>query len=103
MPVIFLTSGTSWVVPGDWDSANNSIVTIGGGGGAGGTLNPGFFGAGGGGAAYSNITNLTLTPAASISYVIGAAGTYVGTSSAGTAGGDTWFNGASLAASSVGA
>jgi len=27
--VIFLTSGTSWTVPADWNNANNSIETIG--------------------------------------------------------------------------
>lgn len=31
--VIFLTSGTSWTVPSDWDSSNNTIEVIGGGGG----------------------------------------------------------------------
>ena len=29
---IFLTSGTSWTVPSDWNSANNTIEVIGGGG-----------------------------------------------------------------------
>ena len=31
---IFLTSGTSWTVPSDWNNAVNTIEVIGGGGGA---------------------------------------------------------------------
>src|SRR3989344_3242542 len=31
--IIFLTSGTSWTVPADWNSSNNTIEVIGGGGG----------------------------------------------------------------------
>jgi hypothetical protein len=30
---IFIISGTSWTVPSDWNSSNNTIETIGGGGG----------------------------------------------------------------------
>ncbi len=33
--VIFLTSGTSWTVPSDWNNSNNTIEVIGGGGGGG--------------------------------------------------------------------
>jgi len=44
--VIFLTSGTTWTVPSDWDSSNNKIEVIGGGGGGG---SPYWFGGGGGG------------------------------------------------------
>ena len=28
---VFITSGTSWTVPSDWNSANNTIEVIGGG------------------------------------------------------------------------
>jgi hypothetical protein len=99
MATILLTSGTTWTVPSDWDSANNSIQCLGGGGGGGNKS-----GGGGGGSAYAKITNLTLTPGATVLIAIGAAG--AGSSVAdvsGTDGGDTYFNGASLAASSVGA
>lgn len=94
------TSGLlSWTVPATWNSANNSIHAIGGGGFGG--FESGSFngGSGGGGGAYSGIANLALTPAASISYRVGAGGTDAGSVN----GGDTWFNGATLAASSVGA
>lgn len=98
---IFLTSGTSWVVPADWNSTFNSIEVI-GAGGAGGGGTAGNHGAGGGGGAYSKVSNLTLTPSASITYAIGAAGTGI-LGATGNSGGDTYFNGASLGASSVGA
>jgi hypothetical protein len=93
---IFIVSGTSWTVPTDWNSANNIVETIGGGGG-GQTANAAYAGSGGGGGAYSKITNLSLTAGSSITIQVGTGG------AAGTPGGDTWFNGASLAASSVGA
>ena len=87
---IFLTSGTSWTVPGDWNPGSNTIECI--GGGAGGKSNGG---GGGGGGAYSKVSNLSLT--GSVTYQIGDGG------GVNVAGSDTWFNGASLAASSVGA
>lgn len=101
----------SWTVPADWNSSNNTIEVIGGGGGGGG----GSFGGGGtrgagggGGGGYSKISNLALTPGASVSWQVGhqgvrgaAGGGSVGHN--GTAGGDTWFNGATFAASSVAA
>ena len=96
MTQIFIISGTSWTVPGHWNSVNNSIETIGGGGG-GQTANASYAGSGGGGGAYSKITNLSLIPNSSVTVSVGAGST------AGNGGGDTWFNGASLAASSVGA
>ena len=33
--VIFLTSGSTWTVPSDWNISNNTIEVIGGGGGGG--------------------------------------------------------------------
>lgn len=95
--IVFLTSGTSFTVPATWNDADNSIHTIGGGGG-GGTATAAVLGAGGGGGgAYSTIVNANLTPAAVLTVRVGAGGVADGD------GGDTWFNGASLAASSVGA
>lgn len=96
--IIFLTSGTSWTVPSDWNNINNSIEVIGGGGAGGGGNGSGQSGSGGGGGGYSKITNLSLTPAATIAYVVGAGGT-----SSGSSGTDTYFNGASFGVSSVGA
>ena len=87
--VVFLTSGTTWTVPVDWTSANNTIEVIGagGGGGIGTTVTSGR---GGGGGAYSRISNLSLTPGASVTYQVGAGGgPGGGTPSAGT---DTFFN-----------
>jgi len=102
--VIFLTSGTTWTVPSDWNSSNNSIETIGGGaGGAQGTsASGGHGGAGGGGGAYSEISNLALTPGASITISIGSGGSAGVASGANpTAGGDTYFNGTSCTGASV--
>lgn len=73
---IFLTSSTSWTVPSDWNSSDNTIEVI--GGGSNGAAS------GGGGGAYAKITNLSLTPGGSATYQVGAAG---------ASGGDTYFNG----------
>ena len=72
--VVFLTSGTSWTVPGDFNPNNNSIEAIGGGGGgaAGTTNNRG--GGGGGGGEYRKIVNFSTTPGSNISYAIGSGG-----------------------------
>ena len=58
--VIFLTSGTTWVVPSDWNNANNSVECIGGGGN--GATSTSIAAAGGGGGAYAKSSNLVLTP-----------------------------------------
>ncbi len=96
--VIFLTSGTTWTVPADWNNAANTIECI--GGGASGAGNTSLSQAGGGGGAYAAISNLLLTPGNIINLQVGAGGAYVGPyyPAAGT---DTWFNGTSGAASSV--
>ena len=82
--VIFLTTGNSWVVPADWNRNQNTIEVIGGGGRAGGSHSGGA----GGGGAYSRVMSLDLRPGTGVSYTIG---------------GDTFFNGQSLATASVGA
>jgi hypothetical protein len=82
--VVFLTSGTSWTVPSDWNNSNNTIECI-GGGGAGQFTGLGAGGGGGGG--YAKKSNLTLTPGASIGFQVGAGGSLSG--AAGTA---TWFS-----------
>jgi hypothetical protein len=100
---IFLTSGTSWTVPSDWNSSNNTIEVIGGGGGGGGGSSA--EGDGGAGGGYSIKSNVTLTPGASVTYAVGAAGA-AGTNTAGGNGGDTYFctgtsNCASIAGTAV--
>lgn len=85
----YLTSGTSWTVPSDWNSSNNTIEVIGGGGGGGGPN--GTTAGGGGGGGYSKISNLTLTPGASVTYAVGAAGNAGTSGNAGTAGGNSYF------------
>ena len=91
---IFITSGTSWTVPSDWNDANNTVHVIGGGGGGGQTLT-GDGAGGGGGGAYSRVSNLDLTPDTSVTISIGAGG---GTE---TAGGDTYFNSSACATASA--
>lgn len=71
--LIFLISGTTWTVPNDWNSLNNSIEAI-GGGAAGGNGTDSSAGGGGGGGEYRKITNITLTPGAICNIQIGAGG-----------------------------
>lgn len=100
---VFIVSGTSWSVPADCTGVSGQsgefIDTIGGGGsGCGAVLNKA---SGGGAGAFSRITSLALTPSGSVTIQIGAFG--AGSSGAGNPGTDTWFNGSTLALSSVGA
>ncbi|BAM86886.1 exported hypothetical protein [Bradyrhizobium oligotrophicum S58] len=90
---IFLTSGSTWTVPSDWNSANNTIEVIGGGAGGAGSNASTEGAGGGGGGGYSKISNLPLQPGASITYRVGAGGAGGGAASAGAGGGDTYFNG----------
>src|SRR5579859_1299112 len=92
--IIYLTSttATTWVVPSDWNSSNNSIEVIGGGGGGGGFTAGSWSGSGGGGGGYSKITNLSLTPSASVTYSVGSGGAAGGSGGGrGGTGGDTYF------------
>jgi hypothetical protein len=90
--VIYLTSGTTWSVPLDWDNGANIIEVIGGGGAMSmGQPNVQVDGAGGGGA-YSKIFNTTLTPGATVNINVGSGGTGAATiNTNGTSGGDTWL------------
>jgi hypothetical protein len=86
-----LTTGTTWTVPADWNSSNNTIHMIGaGGGGANGAVsgNNRAAGGGGGGGGYTVLTNQTLSGA--IPYTIG-------TSAANASGGSTTFNTTNIA------
>jgi hypothetical protein len=99
---IFLTSGTTWTVPGDWNNSNNSIETIGGGGGAGSGFSDssgsgGEGGGGGGAGGYSKTTNVNLVPGATVTVAIGGGGTGATATAgglpgnSGAAGTDTYF------------
>lgn len=116
--VVFLGAAVgslqSWTVPSDWNNSNNTIEVIGGGGGGGGGSCAGLYtwgGGGGGGGAYSKISNLSLTPNSTVNWQVGAQGVGGGINQQGacsngfngTAGGNTWFNGASYGAASVAA
>jgi peptidoglycan hydrolase-like protein with peptidoglycan-binding domain len=65
----FLTSGTSWTVPLDWNSANNDIEALGAGGG--GTNSNGIGNGGGGGGGYGRAEDVSLTPGATVAYQVG--------------------------------
>lgn len=72
--VVVLTSGTSWSVPSDFNPLNNKVELLGGGGnGAAGSANT-RSGGGGGGGGYRFQNNFDPGGAATVSYVIGAAG-----------------------------
>jgi hypothetical protein len=97
MTVIILTTGASWSVPADWTNVNQ-VETWGAGGGAGGGNTTA--GGGGGSGGYSTSSGITGL-SGSITISIGTAGT--GSQNNGTAGGPTWFNGATQSASTVSA
>lgn len=97
MVQIILNSGTTWVVPSDWNNADNSVQCFGGGAaGAGSNGGKTQLGAAGGGAgAYARGDNISLTRGSTIQVRIGAGGSPVSTD-AGNPGGDTCFNATSL-------
>lgn len=93
---IFLTSGTTWTVPSDWNNVHNSIEAIGGGGGGGGGFSEssgsgGAAGGGGGAGAYSIVHNVSLTPGSIVTISVGAAGSGGSPGQNGTDGGDTYL------------
>ncbi|MBN1168649.1 helix-turn-helix domain-containing protein, partial [Candidatus Woesebacteria bacterium] len=97
---IYITSGTSWQVPSDWNDSDNTVEVIGGGGGgANGAAesggNGGVGGGGGGGGGYAIATNVDLTPDDYVTVQVGQGGTV------GNPGTQTYFNGGSCATSSV--
>jgi hypothetical protein len=98
---VFLTTGTTWTVPADWNNAANTIECVGGGGGAT-DANSSHVGTGGEGGHYARSQNVTLTPSGTINIAVGAGGVH-GTVATATNGGTTWFGGTSLATSFCGA
>lgn len=96
---IYLTSGTQWTVPMDWNNNDNYIECYGAGASGDGCQ----WGAGGGAGAWAKRTNLSLTAGSIVTYQVGAGGPTTAASSQGTAGGDTWFNGTSYSTASCAA
>lgn len=108
--VILLTSGTSWPVPLDWNSANNTIECIAGGasGAAAHGNNSSARATGGGAGVWSKKSNVTLTRGGTASFQVGVGGAAVSvtsnsTSSNGNPGTATWFNGTALNSASCSA
>lgn len=107
--LVFLTGspGTlqtnGYTRPGDWNNTN-TIETLGGGGSGGALGGANFHATGGGGGAWNKATNVSIGSTAS--YQVASGGSAVtssgGTGANGNAGGDGWFNGTTLAGSSVG-
>lgn len=96
---IILNSGTTWVVPNDWNDADNSIETWGAGGAGRGnhTAKSSAGRPGGGAGAYSRGDNIPLTPGATIPIRIGSGGIGNVNNAVAPSGGDTCFNATSLA------
>jgi len=110
LKVIFLKSGTSWTVPSDWNSnifgpqGFANIIECLAGGASGRAQSASGYGDGGGGGGLSKISNFSAIPGQSIQYAVGVGGATSSTSGyLGQAGGNTWFNGTSLASASCSA
>ena len=105
--VTFITSTSgsnqTHTIPSDWNSANNSIEVIASGAGACSRSAGGGYGGSAGGA-YSKSANVSLTGGGSATFFLnsGGAGQAAG-ASIGNNGPDAWYNGTTLAGSSVGA
>jgi hypothetical protein len=77
MPVIFIKFGaTTFHVPADWNSADNSVICIGHGGWGGQATGSGGCSAGGGGGAFAQSNNIVLTPGATINVGVFTSGVY---------------------------
>lgn len=105
--VTFLTSPTgsnqTYTSPSDWNNSNNKLETL-GAGSSGGADSTGVHATGGAGGAYNTISNFTFaTPGTTTAtYQIGSGGAARVGNGNGNAGGDSWFNGATLGGASVG-
>ena len=97
-----LTSGTSWTVPAGVGYVNATLIGA-GGSGSKPDNSQGEFGRDGGGGQIIT-TTVTTTPSASIAYTIGTGGaSQTSNATAGNAGGDTTFTGATTALGGEGA
>jgi hypothetical protein len=99
---------TGYTLPVDFNGANNYVEVIGGGGSGGIRRSSGVrAGTGGGAGGYARVVNFGGSPGATYTYQIGAGAAGVSSASTtginGNTGGATWFNGATVGASSVGA
>lgn len=104
---ITATGSSTYTRPSDWNNSSNTVECLGGGGSGGSAARSttvSTIGCGGGGGGYGKYTNLSLSGNADC--FVGTGGTAVVRSTAGAtvgnAGADTWFNGISYAAASVG-
>jgi hypothetical protein len=95
-------SAQNYTVPADYTTAG-SVWNVIAGGGAGGRGSVGSPGTGGAGGAFSQQTNVALTPSDVRSFFIQPFAAAPASFAAGNPGLDAWFNGATLLASSVGA
>lgn len=98
-------SNQTYTSKSDWNNSNNNITTV-GGGASGGSAITGHE-TGGGAGACNQITNFTFAAPGTTTATVqlatgGAAAVYAGSPLNGNDGNDTWFNGTTLAASSVG-
>jgi hypothetical protein len=84
MPKIYITSGTSFTLPADWNPANNTVECY--GAGAPGTATGGYNNTGGGGGAWAQVSNLNISASTAVNIQIGSTGSA-----------DTWFNATSVA------
>lgn len=86
MPTIYITAGTSWTAPADFNPSNNTVECY--GGGAPGFNGPGggASGSGGGAGSWAKIVNANISPGSVVNIHIGSAGNR-----------DTYFNATSLA------
>lgn len=82
---IIITSGTTWVVPADWNNLANTVELVGAGAVSGGCAGD----CGGGGGAYAKKTNVVLTAGATVNIQVGV--TFTGTVLT-----DTWFSSAAF-------
>jgi hypothetical protein len=100
------TSGSNqtWTVSSDWNPANNRVDCI-APGGSGGRSSAGNSkkATGGSGGAHAYKENVSLTPSGSVTYRLPAGAASPSSNGSGVNAGDCWFNGSSLAGSSVGA
>ena len=97
MPDVVITSGTTYVIPGDCAKID-FLDCIGGGGSGAASNGNGVNATGGGGGGWSRTTNLVVTPGSTVSIQVGSGGAAVSRVSPGAGGGvsgnagtDTWF------------
>lgn len=73
--ILYILTGTSFVLPNDWNPNNNRIFLVGGGGSGGQSFNTAS-GGGGGGGGFTLVQNYAAPPGATVSYNVGAPGYY---------------------------